>query len=54
MIHLDNESPVVTGNYGISGIPAILPSRDGELVDTLIGLIPKDQLAESLKKVLKI
>ena len=52
MIHLDDESPVIAGNYGIRGIPAILLSRDGELVEPLIGFMPKDQLAESLKKVL--
>jgi thioredoxin-like negative regulator of GroEL len=49
LIQLDNRSPVVEGNYGINGIPAILLSRDGELLDTLIG---NNQLAESLKKVL--
>ena len=52
MIHSDDESPIVAGHYGIRGIPAILLFKDGELVDTLIGLMPRDQRAESLKKVL--
>jgi len=47
-----DESPVIAGKYGIKGIPTVLFFKDGKLVDTLTGLMPKSRLEESLKKVL--
>ncbi|MDD5723651.1 MAG: thioredoxin [Syntrophales bacterium] len=47
-----DENPVVAGKYGIKGIPTVLFFKNGKLVDTLTGLMPKGRLEESLKKVL--
>jgi len=47
-----DDSPVTAEKYGIKGIPTVLFFKDGKLVDTLTGLMPKGRLTESLKKVL--
>ena len=47
-----DDNPGVAANYGIRSIPTIMLFKDGKLEDTLIGLAPKDRLAEFLKKVL--
>lgn len=47
-----DESPVIADKHGIKGIPTVLFFKDGKLVDTLTGLMPKGRLEESLQKVL--
>jgi thioredoxin 1 len=47
-----DENPVTAEKYGITGIPTVLFFKDGKLVETLTGLMPKDRLEEALKKVL--
>jgi len=47
-----DECPVIADKYGIKGIPTVLFFKNGKLVDTLTGLMPKGRLEESLKKVL--
>ncbi len=38
--------------YGVRGIPALLFFKDGELVDQIIGAVPKTQVVGLLEKVL--
>jgi len=47
-VNVDNnsESPQT---YGIRSIPALLIFKDGELVDRLVGAVPKSQLVEKLE-----
>ena len=47
-VNVDNnsESPQT---YGIRSIPALLIFKDGELVDRLVGAVPKNQLVEKLE-----
>jgi len=47
-----DENPVTADKYGIKGIPTVLFFKNGKLVDTLTGLMPKGRLEESLRKVL--
>lgn len=47
-----DESPQVSGQYGIQSIPTIKIFKNGAEVDTKVGFIPKEQLKESIEKVL--
>ncbi|MBW2672916.1 MAG: thioredoxin [Deltaproteobacteria bacterium] len=47
-----DENPLIADKHGIKGIPTVLFFKNGKLVDTLTGLMPKGRLEESLKKVL--
>lgn len=38
--------------YGISNIPALLVTKNGEKQDIIVGFRPKEQLIEELKKYL--
>ena len=39
----------VAAKYGIRNIPTILFFKDGEVVDKVVGVVPKEQLVEKLK-----
>lgn len=39
-----------SGEYGVTSIPTLLMFKDGELVDKLIGAMPKDALKQNLEK----
>src|SRR5215207_6180092 len=43
-----DENPQTASRYGIRSIPAMLVFKDGQLVDTLIGLQPKQAIASKL------
>jgi thioredoxin 1 len=38
--------------YGIRGIPALLLFKNGELVDQVVGAIPRAQVVNLIEKVL--
>ena len=38
--------------YGIRGIPALLIFKDGKVADQIVGFVPKEQIDQSIKKVL--
>lgn len=38
--------------YGIRSIPTVLFFKDGKLVDTVIGAVPRNQIEDRLKKLL--
>ena len=37
-------------NYGVRSIPTIILFKDGKILDTLIGLVPKERLENFVKK----
>ena len=47
-----DESEAVAGKYGIRSIPTLLVFKDGEVVNQLVGALPKDKIAEQLDRAL--
>ncbi|HEX7416045.1 MAG TPA: thioredoxin [Smithellaceae bacterium] len=37
-------------NYGVRSIPTIILFKDGKVLDTIIGLVPKEKLEDFVKK----
>jgi thioredoxin 1 len=37
-------------NYGVRSIPTIILFKDGKVLDTIIGLVPKERLEDFIKK----
>jgi len=44
--------PSIAGRYSITGIPTVLFFKNGNLVDQVVGAVPKRVLEEKVKKVL--
>lgn len=44
-----DESPEVAVKYGVSSIPTLLIFKNGELVNKLVGLYPKEKIVEALE-----
>ncbi|GGE94943.1 thioredoxin [Chishuiella changwenlii] len=42
----------IAAKYGIRNIPTILFFKDGEVVDKVVGVVPKEQLVEKLNAIL--
>ncbi len=47
-----DENPVVPSKYGIQAIPTLIFFKGGEVVDTITGMVAKEKLEESIKKVI--
>lgn len=47
-----DENPATPGKYGVRGIPTVILFKDGEIVDQLVGAVPKNQLESLVKKAL--
>ena len=52
-VNVDNH-PNVASRYGISGIPALLFFREGNLVHQVVGYQPQEALKEALRIYLKV
>jgi len=50
-VNVDEESALAQ-QYGIMSIPAVFVFKDGEMVETMIGLQPKESFEEVVKKYL--
>ena len=37
-------------NYGVRSIPTLILFKDGKVLDTIIGLVPKERLEDFIKK----
>lgn len=50
-VDVDN-NPDTAAKYGIRNIPTILFFKNGEVVDKVVGVVPKEQLTEKLEKLM--
>jgi len=46
----ENQKAAMT--YGVRSIPTLVLFKDGKIVDTIIGLVPKERLEEFINKAL--
>ncbi len=47
-----DDNPGTPGQYGVRGIPTMILFKDGQVVDQLVGAVPKKQIAALLDKAL--
>jgi len=47
-----DENPATPGQYGVRGIPTLILFKDGQIVDQLVGAVPKNQLEGLIQKAL--
>jgi len=47
-----DDNPKTPAKYGVRGIPTLLVFKGGELVDQVVGAVPKAQMEEMLNKTL--
>lgn len=47
-----DENPATPGQYGVRGIPTMILFKGGEIVDQLVGAVPKKQVEALLQKAL--
>jgi thioredoxin 1 len=48
-----DDNPNTASSYGVRSIPTLLLFKDGKLVDTLIGMVPKDRLETFVGKAVE-
>ncbi|MCK4532976.1 thioredoxin [bacterium] len=44
-----DDAPVIASQYSIMSIPTVMIFKGGEVVDKIIGAVPKDQIEEKVK-----
>jgi len=47
-----DESSATPSKYGVRGIPALILFKNGQIVDQLVGAVPKNQLDSLIQKAL--
>jgi thioredoxin 1 len=48
-----DQSPQTPARFGVRSIPSVLFFRGGELVDSVVGAVPKSQLVDRIEKHLR-
>ena len=49
-----DENPAVPGRYGIVGIPTLMLFKNGEVVERIVGALPKDRIVAQIIRHLDI
>jgi thioredoxin 1 len=47
-----DENPVTPTKYGIRGIPTLIVFKNGEVLDQVVGAVPKGHIEEMIKKAI--
>jgi len=47
-----DDNPATPGQYGVRGIPTLILFKDGQILDQVVGAVPKNQLESLIKKAL--
>jgi len=50
-VNVDN-NPTIAAKFGVRNIPTIVVLKNGEVVDKVVGAVPKETLAEKLQAAL--
>ena len=45
-----DDNPATPGKYGVRGIPTLILFKNGEIVDQVVGSVPKSQIEELINK----
>ncbi len=45
-----DENPATPGKYGVRGIPTLILFKDGQVVDQVVGAVPKSQIQGLIDK----
>ena len=47
-----DENPAIPGQYGVRGIPTLILFKGGEILDQIVGAVPKARLKTMIEKAL--
>ena len=47
-----DENPQAAGKYGVKGIPTLMLFKDGEIISTKVGALPKSKIIEWIESVI--
>lgn len=53
-INVDADGPNTARRYGIMAIPTLIIFKNGEIADKIVGVVPKQNIAARLDKVLGV
>jgi len=46
-----DKAPEISQEHGIRGIPCIIAFKNGQEIDRIVGLMPKDQLKQAIEEI---